>query len=140
MHLPALHPITVHFPIVFPFIFIVLTAIGLTKYGTKFPYLENATLAFGIAIFTSNLAAYWTGERDAFGSAADPDSIARHAQAAKYFLILSGVSVMLAGGLRFLPRAFSKFSQSIKVTLFLVSLGLVGLAIWTGHLGGELVY
>lgn len=136
MSLQALHPITIHFPIVLPFLMVTLTALGLIKNGTKFPHLAIFNLLTSLLLFVSSGLAYWTGQRDSFGSAADPDAIAHHELAAKYFLALSALAVLL------FAWAHIKKPQGrlFNILLFLISLGLVALTIWTGHLGGALVY
>ena len=136
MSLQVLHPITIHFPIVLPFLLASLTAFGLYKNGTKLPHLYLVSWLTSLLLFLSSVLAYWSGQRDSFGSAADPDAIAQHALAGKYFLIASAICIFLFGW------AWFKKSQSFWYRLFLLfaSLVLVGLTIWTSHLGGSLVY
>ena len=135
-----LHPIIVHFPIVFSVLLpiSVLVALWAIRKGTTPRRAWAVPLAMAAALALSAFVATRTGENeeDRVERVVAKSAIHGHEEAAERFLTLSGVLlVVAAAGL--LPGTAGRAARMVTAA---GALGLVGAGIQVGHSGGTLVY
>jgi uncharacterized membrane protein len=133
-----LHPMAVHMPLAISILMPAFLAASLyysrpQHFGPRAFLLVIGTAAI---IFISGALAYWTGEQDAFFSAAGADAIEAHRLAAKLFMLAAALFFFTA--CLFYFRLLKRGLLSI-VFLSALSLIILALSIWTGHLGGLLL-
>lgn len=135
-----LHPLVVHFPIVFSILLpiSVLVAFWSIRRGSMPRRAWYVPLAFAAALALSAFVATETGEdeEDVAEKVVPRGAVHTHEEAAERFLVLSGVLVVVAvGGL--LPGTVGK---AARLTTAAGALGLVAAGVQVGHSGGTLVY
>lgn len=135
-----LHPIVVHFPIVFSVLLpiSILVALWAIRKGTTPRKAWTVPLAMAAALALGAFVATRTGENeeDQVERVVAKGAIHGHEEAAERFLTLSGVLlVVAAAGL--LPGTAGRAARMVTAA---GALGLVGAGIQVGHSGGTLVY
>lgn len=135
-----LHPIVVHFPIVFSILLPIsaLLALWAIRRGTTPRRAWTLPVVLAAALAVSSFAALETGEdeEDRVERVVVESAIHGHEEAAERFLVLSGVLFLVsAGGL--LPRTAG---QAARIVATAGAVALVASAVQVGHSGGELVY
>ena len=137
----SLHPMSVHFPLTWPFlqllvlvILLVIERQGKVVFQGWYFLAGGALLSGLVSIWT-----FWTGLQDADGSPLSPSLIQQHASWAKAFLGFSFLSLLFAVAI---ARAIQKQRPSLLLKMFMVavSLATVLAAIFVGHFGGQLVF
>jgi hypothetical protein len=133
-----LHPMAVHMPLAISILMPAFLAASLyysrpQHFGPRAFLLVIGTAA---VILFSGFLAYWTGERDAFFSAADPQLVEAHRLAAKWFMLVTAVF--------FFASCLFHFRQPKRDLLLILLLSclsvvIFALCLWTGHLGGLLL-
>lgn len=135
-----LHPIVVHFPIVFSVLLpiSVLVALWAIRKGTTARKAWSVPLAFAAALALSAFVATRTGENeeDRVEEVVVRSAIHGHEEAAERFLVLSGALLLVAAA-GLLPRTVG---QAARMVTAAGAVGLVVAGIQVGHSGGTLVY
>lgn len=133
-----LHPIAIHMPLAISVLMPLIVAAGLYFGRPKHFGPRAFLLILGAAgvVFISGVLAYWTGEQDAFLSAADGVLIEAHRAAAKWFMLAAAIQLIIAIAFYFRPP---KNRVLVAIILGVVAFALAMLSVWTGHLGGQLL-
>lgn len=135
-----LHPIVVHFPIVFAVLLpiSILVALWAIRKGTTARKAWSIPLAMAAALALSAFVATETGENeeDVVEKVVVRSAIHGHEEAAERFLMLSGVLVVVAAA-GLLPGTVGRAARLVSAA---GALGLVAAGVQVGHSGGTLVY
>lgn len=135
-----LHPLVVHFPIVFSVLLPIATllALRIIRKGTAPRKAWAMPVALAAALTLSAFAATQTGKREEerVERVVAESAIEGHEEAGERFLVLSGVLLVVAGA-GFAPRAFGAAARLVTAV---GALGLLAAGVQVGHSGGELVY
>lgn len=135
-----LHPLVVHFPIVFSVLLpiSVVVALWYIRKGTTPRRAWAVPLAMAAALTFSSWIATQTGEteEDRVERVVTEEAIHGHEEAGERFLVLSGVLLLVVTA-GFLPRTAGKAARIVTAA---GALGLVAAGVQVGHSGGELVY
>jgi uncharacterized membrane protein len=135
-----LHPMVVHFPIVFVVLLPIfaLGALLVIRRGAGPRRTWAVPLALAAALTLSAWVAVQTGEReeDRVERLVGESAMHAHEEAAERFLALSGVLLLVAGA----GLAGGVIGTSARLVATAGSLGLVLVGIQAGGSGGELVY
>lgn len=141
-----LHPVVVHFPIVFSTLLPLLIAVfgGLIFTKRISPRWWAMVLAFQLALSLSTYIALETGENeeDTVERFVSEQSLEEHEHLAKRFFILTlvGSGLALAGMATSLLGSAAGLAPIAYALTLLLSLLTLGAGIATGHAGGKLVY
>ncbi len=133
-----IHPITVHIPLALPVFlpFIVAYTWGRTKVSKDRSQWNWTVLSYALLLICSSLA-FWTGEQDSFNSPASADAMLAHEHVAKYFIGACATGLLLSAIIRWIHRLHI---GPIALALEVQSVAQLALAIWVGHIGGDLVF
>lgn len=135
-----LHPLVVHFPIVFSVLLPIaaLVALWVIRKGTTPRKAWAIPAALAAALTLSAYVAIRTGKREEerVERVVTERALEAHEEAAERFLVLSGVLLLVAGA-GLMPRTVG---QSARVVATVGALGLLAAGVQVGHSGGELVY
>lgn len=137
-----LHPLVVHFPIVFSVLAPIAMGLALLSWtrgwtGRRVWFLA---VALQVAVFLGGLAAENSGEQDEeiAEKAVSHDLIHEHEEAAEKFVAAAGVVFLLSLAGAFIPAAgMARIAMGASIVGALVTTGIV---FRVGELGGELVY
>ncbi len=141
MNLP-LHPAIVHLPLglafALPVVILGLAIAALRSQVNRRAWL--AAVALQAILVVGGLVALRTGEadEDRVEKAVAEAAIEAHEHAAQAFLVGAGAVLALGLALLFVPA--ERAAKGVAVAAALASLATGGLALRTGHAGGELVY
>jgi uncharacterized membrane protein len=134
-----LHPMVVHFPIVLAFLapFAGVAAFWAIRRRHVGAGAWLGVVLLQVALVVSTFAAVRAGERDEerVESVVGERQLERHEEWGERFLWASGLALLLSG-----TGLVWRSSDAPKTLSILASAGVVAVAIWTGHSGGELVY
>ncbi len=130
------HSAMVHVPlalsVLFPVVYIV------TLYGVSRQHMSVQIWRYHavmqLMLLLSSGVAYWSGLNSKFLSPADQALISNHEQLAAVFVLL-----VVASNMAMVMHIFRLRSQlALKILTVALLLVQAGLAIWLGHLGGQL--
>lgn len=140
MLLDPLHPMVVHFPIVFVVILpiVAVVAILLIGRGARPARAWSAVAGLGLALFVSSFVAVRTGEgqEERVEEVVAERPLHSHEEAGERFLLLSGglALLLLAGMFGGQTGRYARAAGTVG------AFALVVAGVQVGHSGGELVY
>ena len=135
-----MHPVVVHFPVVFALLLpiAVVIALAVIRKGAAARRIWSVPLAFAVALTVSAWVATQTGEsqEDRVERVVTRDALHGHEEAAERFLVLSGVLTLVAiAGL-----APGTIGRAARVITAAGAVGVLAAGAQVGHSGGLLVY
>lgn len=135
-----LHPLIVHFPIVFV-VLLPVVAVGaliVIRRGAAPRKVWALPVAMAAALALSAWVAVQTGEQqeDRVEAIVGDAPMHSHEESAERFLLLSGVMVVLAMA----GMAPGRLGSAVRVGATVAAIGLVGAGMQVGKTGGDLVY
>ncbi|HYD54687.1 MAG TPA: transglutaminaseTgpA domain-containing protein [Gemmatimonadaceae bacterium] len=135
-----MHPLVIHFPIVFAVLLpiAVIAALVTIRRGASPRRAWTPPLALAAALTLSAFAATQSGgaEEDRVERVVGEQALHEHEEAGERFLVLSGV-LLLVAAVGLAPRTVG---QAARVVTAVGAIVLVGAGLQVGHSGGSLVY
>jgi len=137
-----LHPVVVHVPLGIAVI-LPLVALGaaVAIWKRRWPWSAWAVvLGLQVLMAGSAALALWSGEQEEerVEAVVNEAAIEQHEERAEAFFWAAGVLLLPSLGVLVLRREGAR--RALSATVGAGALVLVGLAVWTGHSGGQLVY
>ncbi len=136
-----LHPAVVHFPIVLA-VLLPVAAIGalflIRRAAVSSRVGWGTVTVLAVGLFAASWLAVETGERqeEAVEEVVSEPIIEGHAERAERFLVLTGVTLVLAG----MGLARGRLGEAGRVVATVAAFVLLPVGYQVGHTGGELVY
>lgn len=135
-----LHPAVVHFPVVLAVLMPLVILVATVAIRRGFPARQTwgAVLALQLFLVLSSWVAMETGEKEEekVEEVVAEQAIEAHEEAAELFIILTGVTLLVAGA----GLLSGGKGEAGRYAALVASLVVLGAGARVGHLGGELVY